>query len=67
MAVRVRLALVGFVLFLFALGRPVGFDLLELFAEAVSSRTGRWLVVALFALLLVALAQRGIRDTVLGG
>ncbi|WP_435153431.1 hypothetical protein [Haladaptatus sp. DFWS20] len=57
------LAVVGFVLLLFALGQAVGFDLLGLFAEAVSSQTGRWLVVALFALLLIGVAERGLRGT----
>ncbi|WP_266076724.1 hypothetical protein [Haladaptatus caseinilyticus] len=57
------LAVIGFVLLLFALGQAVGFDLLGLFAEAVSSQTGRWLVVALFALLLIGVAERGLRGT----
>ncbi|WP_231183642.1 hypothetical protein [Haladaptatus sp. DYF46] len=52
---------IGFVLLLFALGQAVGFDLLGLFADAISSRTGRWLVVAFFALLLIGVAERGLR------
>lgn len=52
---------IGFVLLLFALGQAVGFDLLGLFADAVSSQTGRWLVVAFFALLLIRVAERGLR------
>jgi hypothetical protein len=57
------LAVVGFVLLLFALGQAVGFDLLGLVADALSSQTGRWLVVALFALLLIGVAERGLRGT----
>ncbi|WP_458188553.1 hypothetical protein [Haladaptatus sp. NG-WS-4] len=57
------LAFVGFVLLLFALGQAVGFDLLGLFADVVSSQTGRWLVVALFALLLIGVAERGLRGS----
>lgn len=64
-AIRFGLVLVGFVLFLFALGQAVGFGLLDLFIEAVTSQTGRWLVVALFGLVLIALAQRGIQNTLL--
>lgn len=51
---------IGIVLLLFALGQAVGIPLLSMAAEAVSSQTGRWLVVALFALALVGLAERGI-------
>ena len=57
-ALRMGLAIVGFVLLLFALGQAVGFDMLYLVADALSSQTGRWLLVALFALLLIALAAR---------
>lgn len=62
-ALRIGLLLVGFVLFLFALGQAVGFDLLDLFIEAISSQTGRWLIVAFFGLVLIALAQRGVQGT----
>ena len=51
---------IGIVLLLFALGKAVGIPLLSMAAEAVSSQTGRWLVVALFALALVGLAERGL-------
>ncbi|WP_227354360.1 hypothetical protein [Haladaptatus salinisoli] len=57
------LAVVGFALLLFALGQVVGFDLLGLVVDALSSQTGRWLVVALFALLLIGVAERGLRGT----
>lgn len=59
-AVRTGLTLIGVVLLLFALGQAVGLPLLDLFADAISSETGRWLVVAFFALLLIGAAQRGL-------
>jgi hypothetical protein len=60
-ALRASLVLIGFVLFLFALGQAVGFGLLDLFVDAVTSQTGRWLVVAGFALLLIFLGQQGLK------
>ncbi|SFR52925.1 hypothetical protein [Halogeometricum limi] len=59
-AMRWGIGIAGFVLFLFALGQAVGFDLLGLFADAISSQTGRWLVVAVFALFLISVARRGV-------
>ncbi|WP_416839982.1 hypothetical protein [Haloferax sp. DFSO52] len=59
-AVWVGVGGIGIVLLLFALGQAVGIPLLSMAAEAVSSQTGRWLVVALFALALIGLAERGI-------
>lgn len=56
---RVGLALIGIVLLLFALGQVAGLDLLGLVAEALSSEVGRWLLVAFFALLIIAVAVRG--------
>lgn len=56
--VRWALALVGLVVVLFALGRAFGVPLLAWFAEALTSRTGRWLVVAFVGLLIVATALR---------
>lgn len=56
---RVGLALVGIVLLLFALGQVAGLDLLGLVVDALTSSIGRWLLVALFALLLIAIAVRG--------
>lgn len=56
---RVSLAVVGFVLLLFALGQAIGIDLLGYIVEALNTRMGRWLVVAFFAILLIALAVRG--------
>lgn len=57
-ALRTGLTLVGIVLLLFALGQAVGLPLLDMATEALTSQTGRWLVVAFFALLLIAAAQR---------
>lgn len=61
-AMRWGIGIAGFVLFLFALGRAVGLDLLGLFADALSSETGRWLAVAVFALFLIGAARRGITN-----
>jgi polyferredoxin len=60
---RVSLAVVGFVLLLFALGQAIGIDLLGTIGRALSSQIGRWLVVAFFAILLIALAVRGFDRT----
>ncbi|RDI72389.1 hypothetical protein [Halopelagius longus] len=62
-ALRWGLAVAGFVLFLFAIGQAVGLDLLGMFAEALSTETGRWLLVAVFALFLIGVARRGIVRT----
>lgn len=59
-ALRWGLGIAGFVLFLFAIGQAVGLDLLGMFAEALSTETGRWLLVAVFALFLIGVARRGI-------
>lgn len=56
---RIGLTLIGLVLLLFALGQAVGVDLLELVVDALSTRVGRWLAVAFFALVLIVVALRG--------
>lgn len=56
---RVGLALLGLVLLLFALGQVAGLDLLGLVVDAISTDVGRWLVVALFALVIIYIAARG--------
>lgn len=58
-ALRIGLALVGLVLLVYALGRAVGVDLIDIVVDALLSPIGRWLVVAFFALLLIVVAQRG--------
>lgn len=65
-ALRTGLIIVGFVLLLFALGQAVGFDLLDLVIDAVTSPMGRWIVVAIFALLLIAVAGRGLNRPLFG-
>lgn len=57
--VRIALAVFGVVLLLFALGQAAGVDLLGAVADALSTQVGRWLAVAVFALLLIAVAVRG--------
>jgi hypothetical protein len=61
--IRGGIILVGFTLFLFALGQAVGLGLLDMFVGAVTSQTGRWLVVAAFALLLIFVGQQGVKYT----
>jgi hypothetical protein len=57
--VRLGLAIVGVVLLLFAAGRIAGIDLLELTVEVLTSSIGRWIVLALVALVLIVVAVRG--------
>ena len=56
---RIALAVFGFVLLLFALGRAVGIDLLGMVVDALATRMGRWLLVAFFALAIILMAVRG--------
>ena len=60
---RIGLAFIGLVLLLFALGQMAGIDLLGMVVEALSTQVGLWLTVAVFALLLIALALRGFGTT----
>ena len=55
-AIRWMLVVVGFVLLLFALGQAFNTPLLGWVADAATSETGRWLVVALIAIALIAIA-----------
>lgn len=57
-AIRIGLTLVGVVLLVFAIGQAVGLPLLEMAGDALSTQTGRWLMVAFLAILLIAGAQR---------
>lgn len=57
---RLLVTIIGLVVFLFALGQAIGFDLLGVTADALATQTGQWLVVALFALLLIGVAQRAV-------
>ena len=57
-AVQAGLTVIGVVLLIFAVGQAVGLPLLEFTVDAVSSETGRWLVVAFFAIMLIGAAQR---------
>ncbi|WP_338728061.1 hypothetical protein [Haladaptatus sp. DJG-WS-42] len=62
-AVRTGVIVIGFILLLFALGQAVGANLLGMVADALSSQTGQWLIVAFFAVLLIGAAQRGFTAT----
>lgn len=57
---RIGLAIIGIFLLLFALGQAVGVPLLGMVADALATRVGRWLAVAVFALLLIVVAMRGV-------
>lgn len=63
-ALRIALTIVGLVLLVYAVGRAVGVNLLDIFIDALLSPLGRWIVVAFFALLLIVVAVRGFRDRV---
>lgn len=58
-AVQAGLTIIGVVLLIFAVGQAVGLPLLEFTVDALSSQTGRWLVVAFFALAIIVVAVRG--------
>lgn len=62
-ALRWGLGIAGVVLFLFAIGQAVGLDLLGMVVDALNTETGRWLVVAVFALFLIGVARRGFGNT----
>lgn len=57
-AMRWGVILFGIVLMLFALGQAAGTNILGPIIDAMASQTGIWLLVALFALALVAAASR---------
>lgn len=59
---RVGLAVLGIVLLLFALGQAFGVDLLGPAAALLATETGRWLAVALLALVLISVAASGWRS-----
>lgn len=56
--VRWAVVLVGFAVLLFALGQAFGVPLLGVIVDALATRTGRWLMVAFAALLVIVAATR---------
>ena len=58
-ALRLGLALVGIVLLVFAIGQILDVPLFDVLDDALSSQVVVWLIVGLFALLLLGLAARG--------
>jgi uncharacterized protein YqhQ len=58
-ALRLGLAVLGIVLLVFAVGRILDVPLLDVLSEALDSQIVLWVVVGLFALLLLGLAARG--------
>lgn len=53
---RLGLAVVGFIVLVFALGRAAGVDIFGALADALGTEVGRWLAVALFGLLLIVIS-----------
>lgn len=58
---RVGLTLVGLLLLLFALGQAFAIDLIGLVVAALADPTAQWLVIALFGLAIIFVAQRAFR------
>lgn len=58
-ALRIGLAILGLVLVLFAVGMATGVDVLGALTEFFTSWVGRWLLVAVVGLAIVALALHG--------
>ena len=58
---RIGLAVLGFALLLFALSQAFGVDLLGPAVELLTTETGRWIGVALLALVLISVAASGWR------
>lgn len=56
--VRWAVVLVGFVVLLFALGQAFGVPLLGMVVDGLTTWTGRWLVVAFVALLVIVAATQ---------
>ncbi|SDJ90529.1 hypothetical protein SAMN04515672_1776 [Natronorubrum texcoconense] len=56
-------AIVGLVVVLFALGQAIGTDLLGMTAQALSTQTGQWLVIAVVAFIGMGAAMRAMRFT----
>ena len=59
--IRIGLAILGILLLLYAVGQAVGVDALGMVSSALDTPEARWLVVAFFALVLIAVALRGFR------
>ena len=58
---RIVLLVLGLLLLFYAVGQAVGFDVLALLSEALATPAARWMIVAFFALILIAMAIRGFR------
>ena len=57
--VRVLLGVLGILLLLFAIGQVVGVDAMAMLSDALATQEARWMLVALFAIVMIALAIRG--------
>lgn len=59
--VRVLLGVLGVLLLLFAMGQVMGFDAMAILSDALDTPEARWMLVALFALVLIVISLRGFR------
>lgn len=59
--IRILLGVLGVLLLLFALGQVMGFDAMAMLSDALDTQEARWMLVALFALVMIALSIRGFR------
>lgn len=57
--VRVLLGVLGILLLLFAIGQVVGIDAMAMLSDALATPEARWMLVALFAIVMIVLAIRG--------
>ena len=57
--VRVLLGVLGVLLLLFAIGQVVGVDAMAMLSDALATPEARWMLVALFAIVMIVLAIRG--------
>lgn len=58
---RVVLLILGTLLVLYASGQAIGLDILGIFSEALDTQEARWIIVAFFGLVLIAVSFRGFR------
>lgn len=59
--VRILLGILGLMLLLFAIGQVMGFDAMALLSDALDTPEARWMLVALFAVIMIALSIRGFK------
>jgi hypothetical protein len=58
-ALRIGLALIGLVVLLVALGQIAGVDFIGMLADVLATSIGRWIAVAVLALVIISFAIHG--------